>query len=1236
MMQTTGQVRNGCAAVPTLVTLFLIAFAFFISCVETSPDREPHENKSTDMVYNDSSRIKRMKIIFNSPENESVSDSLKKDLYRIATNLFKHIGIKVVTPIDTETCDFTMNIDVASGEKREGFFLKLHSVNGHFLEYFGGRIYDSPNKCLPYDLRYSSYYCHISLIEAMCSILYKIGGTEPLYAAFDDLTIKNRCAIVDFLLSKRDSCSTAFMIKALKDKDSDVRSVAAAALSVIRDTRSVIPLTNLLSDPDSTVFEVSRRALQAIGDSRAVGPLLSVSYRDTKLICRTLLEIDPEFHLTKQAQKMIPGYLVALKDSNPVVRSNAAAILGMLKVCKAIPVLQKVRFYDKNAEVRDAAAGALYNLDQYHKYSGCVKKMKLAYSKASRSEDSAVREAAAYDMGVLRDQQGYELLLVLLTDEDPVVRKAAVSSLQEYDSICCMQPMYKALSDQNAEVREEVITSFKTINDSSTFQILAPYIYDSVPAVRIATVKVSRVLPDTAKLHPLYNALHDDDWNVRNWAVIALKTHKDVRAVEPLITALQDTSAVVRKSIIDALSELHDVRAVKPIIRLLDNEQNHDVRVAAIQLLGNLGDVKAVRTLIFALTDEKWDIKYNAVSALGTLKDKEAIKPLFKIALNDTIKRIRDEAAHAIDNIDKNWADNSGVIASVLPIIDSAFNSANKTIRLNALHFLSAMNFVDAVEMLVLALADDDEEIRREAQDALDRKGYNWKETSRVERIVSKLTAEIKNSDPALRKRAIRIIDKVDYSKGFELGVKMVHDPDPDVCIAALEALAGERDSSIVGILLPFLDNKNTEVRKAALQASTNLYRYSPVRQKVLTIIASDTSEIRALAIKITRDYIIRRYDSIDDYFDINPNFALWSEQCKTIMFKLIESPDPEIRTSAIDILVNLKDQRIVAHLSKMLCYTNFNMLRSVSRSLAKAGAVDTLFKMLYHTDPEMHEAAMDGLHLWIYSHPPQASFNVSPLLFALTNDNFEVRRKAEELLNRINPQWKNTEEATDMILTLVETSLHNDNLETREIAITLLGKIGHPFAIKALVPLLQDENDRIRSMAVYALGEVKSLFAVEPLLKILISSSGINYSVIEALTKINPAWKSSHEAKKMIPVYFKSLKNENPGIRRAAAEALGVLGDERVVKKLISVIQKRKNEECEAACIALGLLKNQVAVEPLCRLIDRGFASREAVIALGKIGGERALDKLSVLQNNKDYSLRSSATQVLKEMKFP
>jgi ankyrin repeat protein len=126
---------------------------------------------------------------------------------------------------------------------------------------------------------------------------------------------------------------------------------------------------------------------------------------------------------------------------------------------------------------------------------------------------------------------------------------------------------------------------------------------------------------------------YQKDYRVRKDAVKDLGQIGDARAVESLIVALKDGNIDVRKAAAGALGDIGDARALKSLITAL---QDDDVCNAAAIALGKIGDVNAVEPLIAALKNKS--SQDAASAALDKLGDSRALQNLIKIrTLHDAV-----------------------------------------------------------------------------------------------------------------------------------------------------------------------------------------------------------------------------------------------------------------------------------------------------------------------------------------------------------------------------------------------------------------------------------------------------------------------------------------------------------------------------------------------------------------------------------------------------------------------
>jgi HEAT repeat protein len=102
-------------------------------------------------------------------------------------------------------------------------------------------------------------------------------------------------------------------------------------------------------------------------------------------------------------------------------------------------------------------------------------------------------------------------------------------------------------------------------------------------------------------------------------------------SVEILIEYLEDDDWVVREAAADVLGKIGDVRAVEPLIERLRNDQDTGVKELAAKGLGLIGDSRPVDLLVEMIPIKV--LRILAVEALEKIKDIEALRPhgeLFK------------------------------------------------------------------------------------------------------------------------------------------------------------------------------------------------------------------------------------------------------------------------------------------------------------------------------------------------------------------------------------------------------------------------------------------------------------------------------------------------------------------------------------------------------------------------------------------------------------------------------
>ena len=158
---------------------------------------------------------------------------------------------------------------------------------------------------------------------------------------------------------------------------------------------------------------------------------------------------------------------------------------------------------------------------------------------------------------------------------------------------------------------------------------------------------------------------------------------------------------------------------------------------------------------------------------------------------------------------------------------------------------------------------------------------------------------------------------------------------------------------------------------------------------------------------------------------------------------------------------------------------------------------------------------------------------------------------------------------------------------------------------------------------------------ALEPLTNAL---SDANQSV-----RRNAAWAIGEltnmrrgERANAVPHLVSLLNDSDEWVRMAAVLALGEIRDERAVEKLINALSDAAWKVRKLGAWALGEMKEERAVQPLCRMLledSRAEARETAAWALGEIKSSQAVASLNQALNDSETRVREKARWALSEI---
>jgi HEAT repeat protein len=202
-------------------------------------------------------------------------------------------------------------------------------------------------------------------------------------------------------------------------------------------------------------------------------------------------------------------------------------------------------------------------------------------------------------------------------------------------------------------------------------------------------------------------------------------------AVGPLISALEEGEQQTNAA--DILGTIGDTRAVGPLITAL-TEDKSAVRLAAAKALGRIGDERAVPPLVTFLGVSRGEERRVAVAALGQIGDTRAIIPLVALLTEARSLQLRRAVAKALAKLEwqpsrdqtgalywvmrREWERCAEIGAPAIEPLATALREKSKGTSAQAARALAEIG-PPAVRALLLAMEDDQVNVRTHAAEAL-------------------------------------------------------------------------------------------------------------------------------------------------------------------------------------------------------------------------------------------------------------------------------------------------------------------------------------------------------------------------------------------------------------------------------------------------------------------------------------------------------------------------------------
>ncbi|MDD3145962.1 MAG: HEAT repeat domain-containing protein [Candidatus Riflebacteria bacterium] len=313
--------------------------------------------------------------------------------------------------------------------------------------------------------------------------------------------------------------------------------------------------------------------------------------------------------------------------------------------------------------------------------------------------DDLLRQALARTLGANPSDSSFSSLKELLNDPDEIVRRNAVAGIARmltYDG--ALTALINKFKDINGHVRREACLAMAGSTSSQLveplFNVVTTEAYGdvreaaaSVLALRKDPAITKRLLEmldsdnsriretisrtiwqcgSTLAVDSLIQKLNDKEWRVVVNSCYSLENMKDLKSIFPLKELLKNADWQIRIAAISALRAFRSKELKQFFVPLLGDE-NPQVAKLAVVALSELGDKSLDVDLQKHIKHNRWEVRYQIVKALGTIKSQGSVSTLAQMIEKDESNAVRARAILTLSKIgDKKPAEN------IFKVLDSS------------------------------------------------------------------------------------------------------------------------------------------------------------------------------------------------------------------------------------------------------------------------------------------------------------------------------------------------------------------------------------------------------------------------------------------------------------------------------------------------------------------------------------------------------------------------------------
>jgi len=366
----------------------------------------------------------------------------------------------------------------------------------------------------------------------------RTAAVKALYKIYGRSSVASQAMIREALQSLKESEIITGLLELFDNRDEALTEALIWTSVVTRDSRFIPLLIDAYADERTSTAALSalksfgREALHEIipryssldenGRSGLCILIAECGYSGFDDIIRGALH-DPSALVRKAAAAtvgklglitLIPDLIALIDDSEAHVYAAAAASLQSLVIVDRSAILAEVSHFcsSKESHHRKVAALLLASLGEHDRLLLLIK-----------DEDPQVRKAAVSAIGTNRVETSGSMLVLALTDEDPDVRIAVADALGNLQDTSALDALEHALNDQDVWAQSAVLKAIARIEPARALSIIKDIHADTDGLLMITSLQILEEIGGTESERIIRYAVGSGDPDIARQAAKSLE-----------------------------------------------------------------------------------------------------------------------------------------------------------------------------------------------------------------------------------------------------------------------------------------------------------------------------------------------------------------------------------------------------------------------------------------------------------------------------------------------------------------------------------------------------------------------------------------------------------------------------------------------------------------------------------------------------------------------------------------